>query len=103
MTLCKARPPVHLPGEILRRTRERLKDGESGGSVVVGGFVGWRRESMSASEFAFGVDDPSRDTHLEVAGRDETAQKTAMMSPGEVLWSRTSLAPYQKLGRTWPS
>jgi len=48
VTLWKASPPVHLPGEILRRTRERLKDGKSGGSVVVGGFVGWRRESMSA-------------------------------------------------------
>jgi hypothetical protein len=49
------------------------------------------RDHVCESKLALGVDDPSGDTHAM-----RQAQKTAMMSPGEFLWSRTSLAPYEK-------
>jgi hypothetical protein len=48
---------------------------KGGGSVM--GIVGLvdMREHVGESEFAFGVDDPSWDAHLEVAGCDETGPK----------------------------
>lgn len=67
--------------------------------------MGWTDERKHAyeGEFALGVDDPSWDIYLEVAGCDETGQEYGHEVSLEVLAVTDEFGTVPKLGRTWPS